>query len=68
MLIKTLSDAERFVASQQNKGKDCRWDGWDIVFFNPSKHAVTSPKGLRRGGRFGFEKRIIVDDLGHWNI
>lgn len=66
--INNLSRAETFVAEQQEAGANCRWDGWDIVFFRPADAAVTSRHGVYRNGQWGFDNRSVVDESGVWHI
>jgi hypothetical protein len=66
--LKGLRHAERFVKEQRAAGKDCRWDGWDIVFFRPSEKGRTSAQGVFRNGVFGFDNRSVVNSDGIWEI
>lgn len=66
--VSGLEYAENFVREQQEAGADCRWDGWDIVFFRPSETAVTSRYGVYRNGLWGFDNRSEVDESGVWHI
>jgi hypothetical protein len=50
------------------KSSRARWDGWDIVFFAPSDKAITSEKGVRHQGRWGFETRVSVLNNGTWEV
>lgn len=68
LTLKSLDKAERFVAKQQELGSDVRWDGWEIVFFEPVEHAVYSRNGAYRNGSWGFENRATVNTDGEWEI
>lgn len=68
MLLKTLDEAERFVANQKRLGADIRWDNYDIVFFRPSDKGVYSKNGAYRGGVWGFENRSTVAANGTWEV
>jgi hypothetical protein len=68
LIIKTLSDAERFVTRQQRLGNDVRWDGWDMIFFREAPEAVYSTDGVVRNGKFGFDNRSDVQDDGTWSV
>ena len=51
--IRGLNHAERFVTEQQQAGVDCRWDGWDIVFFRTAPEAFDKVQGVYRNGTWG---------------
>ena len=67
MKITTLKWADRWVAEQQDKGNDVRWDGWVMVFFRAARGAFHGG-GVQRDGVWGYETRVEVSDKGHWNI
>ena len=60
--------AHAFVQQGGNSKRSIRWDGWDIVFFMPSDKAITSEKGVRYQGRWGFETRICILNNGTWEV
>lgn len=68
LTLKSLSKAERFVKSQNDKGNDLRWEGWTIISFAPDEAAIYSKNGAYRHGVWGFENRYAVNDQGEWNI
>lgn len=70
LIIKTLSEAERFVTRQQRLGNNVRWEGWDLVFFREAPQAVYSLDGVvnRPSGQYGFDNRSEVRDDGTWEI
>jgi hypothetical protein len=68
LTIKSLEKAERFVKSQNNKGNDLWWEGWDIMSFAPNEAAVYSKNGAYRHGAWGFQNRYAVNAQGEWEI
>lgn len=68
MLTLGYKKAEKFVIEQKDLGNDVRWDGWTMVFFRPSPAAVYSTDGAFRGGEWGFDNRIEVNQKGLWEI
>lgn len=48
--------------------KNVRWDGWDIVTFEPKDKAILSKRGVFRNGQWGLEHRVKVDDNGLWSV
>ena len=67
MKLKGLRQSHKFVADQQNKGNDIRWDGWDIVQFH-AHPAAFYKGGVYRNGNYGYETRIVVTAEGTWNV
>lgn len=63
-----IKQAHRLVREQRSIGVDCRWDGWDIVFFRPADHGMFSKDGAFRNGVWGFENRVTVNSEGIWGI
>ena len=59
-------DADTFVAEQQSKGADFRWDGYEIVHFQP--HPAGFYKGVYRNGTYGFESRFDVNRKGDFHV
>lgn len=68
LTLKTLREAEKFVARQSGLGNDVRWDGWDIVFHRPAEQGVYSKDGAFRNGVWGFENRVPVSEQGTWEV
>lgn len=68
LTLKTLPEAETFVADQQRLGNDVRWDNYDIVFFRPSPQGVFSKQGAFRRGQWGFDNVSPLNDDGEWEI
>lgn len=68
MIPLTLDKVDRFVAKMQRKGIKVRWDGWDMVFFRQDHRAITSPKGRRYGGEWGFETVVSPNSSGKWLV
>lgn len=64
----TYKDSESFVKTQRNRGARVRWEGWDMVFFIPSKRGFNSKDGKFYNGRWGFEHRVQPDDRGIWRV
>ncbi len=62
--------AHRFVREQRALGNSVRWDGWDMVFWKPTRHGFTSVNGSydRDKERWGVESRIAVDTNGMWRV
>lgn len=71
--------AHRFVREQRSLGNNVRWDGWDMVFWQPTRHGfTTAPKNTnsvstvgaynRKLERWGVESRIVVDSNGVWRV
>lgn len=63
-----ISDAHRLVRQQRARGVDVYWNGWEIIFFNPSSKAMSSVKGIFRSGRWGYANRFPVLADGTWEI
>jgi hypothetical protein len=68
MLVLDHSAAHKFVRDQRRKGSDVRWDGWTMVFWQPTHHGFTNVKGAYRKGRWGMESRIEVAGDGFWRV
>lgn len=68
MIALTIDKVDGFVSKMQRKGVDVLWDGWDMVFFKEDRRALSSPKGRRRGNRWGFETRVSPDQRGKWLV
>lgn len=68
MLIKSMKQAEKLVATEKRLGNDVRWDGWDIVFFRAADNGMYSKQGAFRNGQWGFENRFSVNGNGEYNI
>jgi hypothetical protein len=73
------TSAHKFVKEQRRLGNNVRWDGWDMVFWKPTRHGFTtaqknvgsvSTNGSfdRNKGRWGVESRIAVDGNGVWKV
>lgn len=60
--------AHRFVREQRSLGNSVRWDGWDMVFWKPTRHGFTSVNGSFYKDRWGVESRISVDSNGVWKV
>lgn len=71
--------AHKFVRSQRQLGNNVRWDGWDVVFWKPTRHGFNTSSRTngvvntvgsfdRKKGRWGVETRISVDSNGMWRI
>lgn len=69
--------AHRFVRDQRKMGSDVRWDGWDMVFWKPTRHGFATGRktngsvstvGAFKNGRWGVEARITVSDDGMWKV
>lgn len=63
-----IKSAHRLVRQQRARGNDVYWNGWEIVFFNPSEKAATSVKGIFRNGRWGYANRFPVTERGTWEV
>ena len=59
-------ESDTFVAEQQAKGNDLRWDGYEIVHFNP--HPAGFYKGVHRNGKYGFESRFEINAKGDYHV
>lgn len=74
MLVLGIKKVDKFVNQQQALGNDVRWDGWEMVFFQPAPSAVYSvddsgrPNGVWRNGSYGFETRVECNPKGLWEI
>lgn len=68
MIALTLDKADGFVAKLQRKGIPVRWDGWDMVFFRPDRHAMRHVNGRRLGDEWGFETVVSPNSSGKWLI
>lgn len=68
LTIKNLNDAEQFVSRQKQLGADVEWDNYDIVFYRPAAHAITSKDGVFRDGSWAFANRSTVSSDGTWEI
>lgn len=68
MIALSIDKADNFVAKQQRKGVDVRWDGWNMVFFKADRRALRSPKGRRRGTEWGFETVVSPNEQGKWLV
>lgn len=64
------SAAHRFVREQRKMGSNVRWDGWDIVFWKPTRHGWTNKNGAfdRKKERWGVESRVVVGTDGIWKV
>lgn len=62
--------AHRFVREQRKIGNAVRWEGWDMVFWKPTRHGFTSTNGTfdKKSGRWGVESRIPVNSDGVWMV
>jgi hypothetical protein len=60
--------AHRFVREQRSIGNNVRWDGWDMVFWKPTRYGFSSVDGAFYRGRWGIESRIPVDSNGVWKV
>lgn len=70
--------ANKFVRTQNEMGNDVRWDGWSMVFFYPTPYGFdrasktdktgVNVRGAFRGGRWGIETSVPVNDEGKWEI
>lgn len=65
-MILDLASAENYVERNRNT----RWEGWDIVSFNPHPRAHVSVEGVfnRERGRWGYESRVTPDSNGLWTV
>lgn len=68
MFTLNYSSAHRFVREQRRLGLDIRWDGWDMVLWEPTVHGFDSVRGAFRKGRWGVETRIVVSNDGTWSF
>jgi hypothetical protein len=62
--------AHKFVREQRRIGNVVRWDGWDMVFWKPTRHGFSTVNGSfdKTRGRWGVESRIAVNNSGEWSI
>jgi hypothetical protein len=60
--------AHKYVREQRGRGTDVRWDGWDMVFWIPTRHGFTNKRGAFRNGRWGMESRVTVSNDGIWTV
>jgi len=62
--------AHRFVKDQRRAGNAVRWEGWDMVFWKPTRHGFTNVNGAfdRDKGRWGVESRVAVNSDGIWKV
>lgn len=62
--------AHRFVREQRKMGSEVYWDGWDMVFWQPTRYGFTARNGAfnRKQGRWGIESRVTVSDGGFWKV
>lgn len=63
-----LGQAERFVKTAQEAGKDVFWDGWTIKIFTPGAGGFFKTFGAYRNGRWGTMRSIESDSNGRWRI
>lgn len=69
LVLKSLTEADRFVERQQRLGNDVRWEGWTMVFFKPDPRGMKDPRnGAVRGGAYGFDNKVPVTDAGTWEV
>lgn len=68
MITLTFNKVDSFVAKLQRKGIDVRWNGWDMVFFKEDRYAMSSPRGKRRGERWGYETVVSPNSAGKWMV
>lgn len=68
LTLKTVEEAENFVARQKRLGNDVEWDNYDILFYRPAAHAVTSKDGVWRNGTWAFRNRSGVSSDGTWAV
>jgi hypothetical protein len=64
------TSAHKFVKEQRRIGNNVRWDGWDMVFWKPTRHGFTNVNGSfdKKKERWGVESRIVVDTNGMWRV
>lgn len=71
--------AHRFVREQRRLGNNVRWDGWDMVFWKPTRHGFNTPSKTngvvntigsynKEMERWGVETRIAIDTNGMWRV
>lgn len=60
--------AHHFVRQQRSLGNSVRWEGWDMVFWKPTRHGFTSVNGAFVNGRWGVESRVSVTSEGVWKV
>lgn len=63
-----IKQAHQLVRDQQRLGNDVCWDNYDIVFFRPAAHAMTSVSGVWRKGQWQFANRFTLSNDGTWTI
>jgi hypothetical protein len=63
MVIKTIDEMEKFVASDKN----LFWDGWTVVKIYKSDKARTSKDGVRISGQWFMQERFEPGPEG-WTI
>lgn len=68
MLNLDIKAAHKLVRDQRAIGNDVEWDGWDIVFYRPADHAMSSINGAWRKGQWAFANRVKVNSEGTWEI
>lgn len=68
MLINSVKQAEKLVATEKRLGTDVRWDNYDVVFFREAENGMYSKQGAFRNGKWGFENRFKLNDDGVWDI
>lgn len=68
MIALAFDKVDPFVAKQQRKGVQVRWDGWDMVFFKADNRAKRNPSGRRLGNAWGFETVVSFNDKGLWMV
>ena len=68
MISLNFSAVHKFIREQRRLGSDIRWDGWELVFFKPTRHGWSNKKGAYRNGRWGMESRVTVTNAGLWNV
>lgn len=59
---------EDYVLALQEAGVDVYWDGWDVVIFWPDVTAYDDPKAVVRNGKFGYARRVAVNERGFWEV
>lgn len=64
MITLDYDEAHDFV----DREKNFYWDGWDIMYWKPSRNAYSSPEGLFRKGSWGFSKRFTANSDGVWGV
>jgi hypothetical protein len=64
-IVMDYTEAHKFVDTTK---VDVRWEGYSMVFFKPTHHGYTNPKGEYRNGKWGMRLVVPLSDDGTWKV